>query len=127
MRVAVLTFNARSGDAVGNQVAEKLAFFRERGAEARVFLQDGRHLHPAVRQAAAVVADPEGDAAGRPFVLSADLVLAEYSQFYPLLAWLPAASADRRRIILDYHGVTPPPLWRDACPEAVAEGDSARA
>ena len=49
MRVALLSFNARAGDAIGNQVAEKLAFFLERGADVRVFVQSDQHLHPAVR------------------------------------------------------------------------------
>src|SRR5439155_1451041 len=34
MRVALVTFNAQDHDAIGNQVAEKLAFFIERCADA---------------------------------------------------------------------------------------------
>ena len=50
MRVALLSHNARAGDAIGNQVAEKLTFFLDRGAEVRVFVECDRSPHPAVRR-----------------------------------------------------------------------------
>src|SRR5438105_3578598 len=50
MRVALLSHNARAGDAIGNQVAEKLAFFRERGADVRVVVEADDRLHPALRR-----------------------------------------------------------------------------
>jgi hypothetical protein len=49
MRVAILTANAYAGDAIGNQVAEKVAFFLDRGAEVRVFSDSHHRLHPRVR------------------------------------------------------------------------------
>lgn len=122
MRVALLTNNARSGDAVGNQVAEKIVFFRERGVHVRVFLQEDRQLHPGVRPAAPVVVGPGQHAACRAFLAGADLVVADYSQYYSLLSLIPEAPDGRPRVVFDYHGVTPPALWPGACPPAVAEG-----
>lgn len=122
MRVALLTYNARSGDAIGNLVAEKVTFFRERGAYVRVFLQDNRQLHPAVRQAATVVTAPEGHADAQAFLAEADLVIVDYSQYYSLLSFIVNLPAGRPRLVFDYHGVTPPALWSGACPPAVADG-----
>ena len=111
MRVAILTESARAGDAIGNQVAEKLAFFVERGADVRVVLQSDQALHPVVRAHAheTVATNPAG--AAWDFVASADLVVVEYSQHYALLDWLPLLARGKPRILFDYHGVTPPALW----------------
>ena len=46
MRVALISFNGQARNAIGNHLAEKLAFFLERGADVRVFLQEGDRLHP---------------------------------------------------------------------------------
>ena len=43
--VALLSYNAQFHNAVGNQIAEKVRFFQERGAEVRLFVQDARRLH----------------------------------------------------------------------------------
>ena len=58
MRVALLSYNAQIHSAVGNQIAERLAFFAERGDEARLFVQSGERLHPQVADRAHVVAQP---------------------------------------------------------------------
>src|SRR4051794_26326240 len=103
MRVALLSYNAQAGDAVGNQVAEKLAFFVERGADVRVFVETDRLLHPVVRPHSQVLApEPRGD--GWRFLTSADLVVVEYSQHYRLLGLLPLLAGGRARILFDYHG-----------------------
>ena len=39
MRIAILAQQAPAGDAIGNLVAEKTAYFVERGADIRVFLE----------------------------------------------------------------------------------------
>jgi len=111
MRVALLSHNAQAGDAIGNQVAEKLAFFLERGSDVRVFVESDHDLHPCVGPYAERFrpSQPEGDA--WLFLTSADLVIAEYGQYYPLLNLLPLLAGGRPRILLDYHGVTPPDLW----------------
>ena len=77
MRVAILTESARAGDAIGNQVAEKAAFFLERGAEVRVFIESKKRLHPALGPYSVEVtqAEPEGDP--WHFLASADLILVE--------------------------------------------------
>src|SRR5262249_21593666 len=121
MRVALLSFNAQSRDAIGNQVAEKLAFFLERGADVRVFVESDANLHPAVRGHAIVIEpDPHGEA--WDFIAGADLVCAEYGQYYGLLGLLPLLAGGKPRVLVDYYGVTPPELWGEHNREALERG-----
>jgi glycosyltransferase involved in cell wall biosynthesis len=147
MRVALLSANARAGDAIGNQVAEKLAFFFDRGADVRVFLESGDHLHPVVGRHCRVVNDIEPDAETSAFLSSADLIVVEYGHFYTLLHWLPLLVRRRAgdmqstpqpnlppqggrepdslggpRILFDYHGVTPTDVFGPHNREGVEKG-----
>jgi glycosyltransferase involved in cell wall biosynthesis len=122
MRVALLSHNARAGDAVGNQLAEKLAFFLDRGADVRVFVESDQRLHPAVRPHCHLVAKPEPRGEGWLYVSTADLVVVEYTQFYPLLGLLPLLAGGRPRILFDYHGITPTALWGSHNREALEQG-----
>src|SRR5579871_2001975 len=111
MRVALISHNARFGDAIGNQVAARAAFFRERGAEVRVFVESDSYLHPELRGLARVVS-PHGDRTQLTGDLRAcDLLVVEYGQFYSLLELLPQVAGSGPRIVIGYHGVTPPHLW----------------
>src|SRR5947207_265438 len=76
MRVAFLSHNARQHDAIGNQLAEKLRFFQERGAEVRVFVEDARHLHADVRAACIEVSKVVAEGPVWDFLCQADLVVA---------------------------------------------------
>jgi glycosyltransferase involved in cell wall biosynthesis len=111
MQVAILTANAQGGDAIGNQVAEKLAFFLDRGAQVRVFLESRQRLHPAVAPFCHAMnsSKPSGD--HWEFLRAADLIVVEYAQSFGLLDLLPALAGAKPRILFDYHGVTPPHLW----------------
>jgi glycosyltransferase involved in cell wall biosynthesis len=122
MRVALLSASARAGDAIGNQVAEKLAFFRDRAADVRVFVEDDQRLHPAVQSVCHVVrsCEPRGDV--WRFLRGADLVVAEFGQYYALLSLLPMLAGGKSRILLDYHGITPPELWGAHNREALVKG-----
>jgi glycosyltransferase involved in cell wall biosynthesis len=121
VRVALLSYNARSGDAIGNQIAEKLAFFLDSGADVRVFVESDQGLHPLVRPHARLL-PPEPHGEGGKFLRGADLVVVDYSQGYALLGLLPLLVAERPRVLLDYHGVTPLELWGGSNPEALANG-----
>lgn len=122
MRVALLGANALAGDALGQQLAEKVAFLTEAGAEVRVFVEDDRQLNPVVRpvcqQAAGTALTPENWA----FLTTADLILADFSQSYSLLHLLPLLAGGKARLVLDYHGVTPPHLWEGAHRERLEQG-----
>lgn len=111
MQVALLSYNARHGDAIGQNVADKLAFFRERGATVRVFVEDRQGLHPQVEPHAtqATTVEPGGEV--WDFLAGCDLVLAEYPHHYSLLDSLPLLVGEGPRLLIDYHGVTPPELW----------------
>jgi glycosyltransferase involved in cell wall biosynthesis len=122
MRVALLTYNAPAGNAIGNQLAEKVAFFLDRGAEVRVFLESDFSLHEAIRRNAQVLDAGCLPTAAWNFLASADLVVAEYGHYYPLLGLLPALVGGRPRIVLDYHGVTPAALWDVGNREMVEAG-----
>jgi len=121
MRVALLSRTARAGDAIGNQVAEKLAHFLERGAAVRVFLESSENLHPQVAaHAQRISAEARGEA--WEFLRSADLVCVEFGQYYSLLGLLPLLAHGRVRILIDYHGITPPALWGQHNREALEKG-----
>jgi glycosyltransferase involved in cell wall biosynthesis len=126
MRVALLGANALAGDALGQQLAEKVAFLTETGAEVRVFVEDDRHVHPVVRpycrRAAGDALDPEA----WTYLAAADLIVADYSQFYSLLHLLPLLAGGKARIVLDYHGVTPPHLWNGPNREPLEQGSRQR-
>jgi glycosyltransferase involved in cell wall biosynthesis len=122
MRIALLSYNARAGDAIGNQVAEKLAFFLDRGADVRVLVESATGLHPALRPYCVVVPATETRGEGWRFLSSADLVVVEYGQSYRLLELLPLLAGGKGRILFDYHGVTPVALWPAHNREAVEAG-----
>ena len=49
MRVAILTPNARAGDAIGRGIVEKVGYFVDRGADVSVVLAESANLHPALK------------------------------------------------------------------------------
>jgi glycosyltransferase involved in cell wall biosynthesis len=122
MRVALLSYNAQAGDAIGNLVAEKLLFFLERGADVRAFVESDKRLHPAVRPHCQRLERVEPAGSVWEFLTSADLLIVEYGQFYRALTLLPLLVGGRPRILFDYHGVTPPELWSSHNREALEKG-----
>ena len=76
MRVALLSANAHAKNAIGNQVAEKAAFFHERGAEVRLFLQNADRLHPELRAFAEPVNHVGTHGHVWDYLSQADLVIA---------------------------------------------------
>jgi glycosyltransferase involved in cell wall biosynthesis len=107
VRVALVSLNARVGDAIGNQVAEKYALFRDRGDEVRIFVESRDKLQPHLTTAAQVCTFPPQES-HRNFLTSADVVVFEFGQYYSLLELLPILPG---KIVIDYHGITPPELW----------------
>src|SRR5205807_1086657 len=89
----------------------KVRFFRERGAEVRVFLESDRLVHPDVAGHFTLLRNSEPAKEPWRFLSSCDLVIAEYGQHYALLDLLPLLAGGKPRIVVDYHGVTPPELW----------------
>jgi glycosyltransferase involved in cell wall biosynthesis len=122
MRVALLTYNAQAGDAIGNQVAKKLSFFLNHGALVRVFLESEHRLHPQVRPHAQRLDGIEPAGPAWEFLSSADLMIVEFGQYYPALGLLPLLGQSRPRILFDYHGVTPARLWGGHNREALERG-----
>jgi glycosyltransferase involved in cell wall biosynthesis len=107
VRVVLLSHNAQAGDAIGNQLAEKLGFFLERGAGVRVFVETIQRLHPAVRPYVSCLAEAKADGEAWEFLCSADLIIVEYGHAYALLGLLPLLAGGKPRILFDYHGITP--------------------
>src|SRR6516164_346576 len=110
MRVALLSHSAPAGDAIGRQLAEKVAFFADRGADVRVFVTSDRKLHSSLAPFTSRFSPPEPHGPHWAFLTSADLTLVEYSQHDPLFDLIPLLARGRARILFDYHGVTPPNL-----------------
>lgn len=110
MQVAILAHSARRHDAVGNQVLEKVLYFGENGAQVRVFLHSRANLHPHLLPITTEVQQALVSGPAWEFLRDCDLVLAEYSQYFPLLDTLPLLTGEKPRLVLDFHGVTPPEL-----------------
>src|SRR5436305_12153669 len=89
MRVAFLSHNAQAADAIGRQLAEKVAFFLDRGADVRVLLESARRLHSGLKPYVRRVTVDRLSPADRRFLDSADLIAVEYGQYYCLLDLLP--------------------------------------
>lgn len=110
MRVALFSRNACAADAMGQQFAAKLAFFLQRGAEVRVYLSEIFACRPDVAAVTPIIANANQvwkDDAQREYLLSCDLILAEFGSAYDLLDLLPALTGKGPRIMVDYHGLTP--------------------
>ena len=122
MRVALLNRSAASGDAIGNQIAEKVAFFLDWGADVRVFLECDDGLSPALRPYSQLLDAGKSENGSLRFLSTADLILVEYSQWYEMLDWLPLWAGGTARIVFDYHGVTPPHLWCRHNREGIEKG-----
>ncbi len=126
MRVALLSYNAQSGDAIGNQVAEKVAFFHDRGADVRVFVESDQRLHAGVRPYCVRLDSARPVRNDWDFLTSADLIVVEYGHTYSLLSLLALLGNGRGRILFDYHGVTPPELWGAHNREVLIHGQRQR-
>jgi glycosyltransferase involved in cell wall biosynthesis len=122
MRVALLSHNAQAGDAIGNLVAEKLAFFLDHGADVGVLVESTQRLHPAVRPHCLKMPTPEPYGEAWEFLSGADLIVVEYGHYYRLLELLPVLAGGKGRILFDYHGVTPADLWPAHNREGVEAG-----
>ena len=122
MRVAILSHQAPAGDAIGNSIADKAAFFLDRSAQVRLFVEVIRPIHQRLRPIAHGISTPEEQRQAIAFMADADLVLVEYGQYYPALNLLPVLAGRKPRIVLDYHGVTPPALWSTHNREALLFG-----
>jgi glycosyltransferase involved in cell wall biosynthesis len=120
MRVAILSGNARPADAIGNQIAEKTAFFLERGDLVRVLIEDARTLHPAIASHCQAVQADCLSALTHECLAASDLVIAEFGHYHSLLRLLPLCNWLGRRVLVDYHGITPLELWGDLNQEAIA-------
>lgn len=104
MRVALLSRNVRAGDAIGQQVLAKLSNFQQRGAEVRLFLSEHTNESEAVVGNCKSIWNDEQQ---RQYLLSADLVIAEFGAAYDLLYLLPALQGRGPRLVVEYHGLTP--------------------
>ena len=111
MRLALVSHNAQSGDAIGNLIAEKLHFFLERGAEVRVFVETVQRLHPQLRPYVCCVPEPVARGEAWEYLATADLIIVEFGQAYALLGLLPLLAGSKPRIVFDYHGITPSKYW----------------
>ena len=111
MRVGLISYNGQAHDAIGNHLAEKLRFFTERGADVRVFLQAAERLHPDLARYVEVVDRVEASGPAWTYLEGADLVIADFAQDYDLLHFLPLLAGGKPRLLLEYHGISPPRLW----------------
>jgi O-antigen biosynthesis protein len=126
MRVAILSHNARTQDAVGNQIAEKVRFFQERGAEVRLFVENGVRLHPDVKDVACIAGPPTLEGPDWQYLCGTDLIFAVYGQYHQLLQYLPCLEGEGPRIVFDYQGVTPASLVHEQMRDAQRRSERQR-
>lgn len=110
MRVALLSRNCCRADAIGAQVVAKIAYFQQLGAEVRLYLSEAQSLRSEAAALKPVINNSHRiwqDDNEREYLLSCDLVIAEYGAAYDLMNLLPALSGNGPRIVIDYRGVTP--------------------
>ncbi|HQR07101.1 MAG TPA: glycosyltransferase family 4 protein [Gemmatales bacterium] len=110
MRVALLSRNCCRADAIGTQVVAKIAYFQQLGAEVRLYLSEDQSLRGEASALKPIVGTSHriwNEERERDYLLSSDLVVAEYGAAYNLMNLLPALSGRGPRIVIDYRGVTP--------------------
>lgn len=125
MRVGLLAHSARVGDAIGRQIAAKVAHFQQRGCDVRVIVAADGGLDPRIRPSA-IRYSAQNDRSAVAWLKSCDLVVVEYSQYSPVLDLLPAVAGGQCRIVFDYHGVTPPAHGAAGHRDALARGQEYR-
>lgn len=125
MRVAQIAHSAPYGDAIGNQIAARAAFFRERAADVRVYVESDARLHPSLLPLAQTVVSESEREAILGDLRQCDLIIVDYSQSFRLLELLPKLAGNGPRILFDYHGVTPPQFWHGPS-ESLREGQKRR-
>jgi glycosyltransferase involved in cell wall biosynthesis len=125
MRVAQIAHSAPFGDAIGNQIAARAAFFREHAADVQVYVESDARLHPSLLPLAQTVVSESEREAILGDLRRCDLVTVDYSQSFRLLDLLPKLAGQGPRILFDYHGVTPPQFWHGPR-ESLREGQQLR-
>lgn len=125
MRVGLLAHSARSGDAIGRQIAAKVAAFRERGDDVRLVVATEAGLDSRLRPFAVRYSGQKRESIAA-WLRKCDLLLVEYSQHSPVLDLLPTTESGTARVIFDYHGVTPPALGAGGHRDALARGEEYR-
>jgi glycosyltransferase involved in cell wall biosynthesis len=116
MQLAFLSQNARSGDAIGGQLAGQVRAARADGHTVRCYVSETAKLRSDVADVA-IGASPRElwrSPRDRDYLLHCDLILAAYGGDYPLLDLLPLLARRGRRIAFCYYGVTPPELWPES-------------
>ncbi len=120
MRVSLINLNLVAKDAIGRSLMDKARYFRDRGDEVRIYVQnlsddvpsDVRPLCVAcsLGQLMGAEAGLGLRAAGRrEHFFASDLYVYDYPNWYELVESI--RNVDRGVVVFDYHGVTPPELW----------------
>lgn len=109
-------------DAIGNHLADKFQFFQDHGADVRVFVQDASRLHATLAGHAEILERVLTTGDVWDFLAGADLVIVDFAQDYALLHYLPLLAGGRPRLLVEYHGITPPHLWTGPQKAALEQG-----
>ncbi len=111
-QLILLNSNLLPKDAVGNNLINKARVVRDNGIPTRILLESNAFppadLEPCVRTLSDL-----GKQDFEASLWNADCYWIDYSVFYPLLKVAAALKAKGKRLLFDYHGITPPALWDD--------------
>gem|GEM_PF-202217 len=111
-RLILLNTNLLPNDAVGNNLIEKARVVGDTGIRTRVLLESDA-FPPADLQPCVLTLSDAGKQSFEASLWAADCYWIDYSVYYPLLKAALALKAKGKRVLFDYHGITPPALWDD--------------
>lgn len=110
MRVSIVQLNLVLEDAIGACAAGQVRFFRRRGDDVQVFVQERAQGLPEDLASVTSTVTLEDLLSGHdPHFRLSDLFVFHYPGYYKLLESMRAI--DRGTVIFYYHNVTPPELW----------------
>jgi glycosyltransferase involved in cell wall biosynthesis/SAM-dependent methyltransferase len=122
MRVSLINLNLDAKDAIGRYIMDKARYFLGRGDQVRIYAQFISQdipgdITPLVSPCtlSQLIGSQSEFASLREHFFSSDLYIYDYPNWYQLVDSIRIV--DRGVVVLDYHGVTPPELWR--VPEAM--------
>lgn len=113
MRISIINLNLVAQDAIGQSILHQIRFFRRRGDVVQIYtMYPPQDIREDIAQLVQVVELVTLMGREDQHFLNSDLYVYHYPSRYPLLESMKGL--DRGAVMLYYHNVTPPKLWRSS-------------
>lgn len=113
MRISIINYNLVAQDAIGQSILHQIRFFRRRGDVVQIYtMHPPQGIREDIAQLVQVVELVTLMEREDQHFLHSDLYVYHYPSRYPLLESIKGL--DRGAVMLYYHNVTPPKLWRSS-------------